>query len=566
MFGGNSNWRGPIWMPVNFLVVEALDRYARFFGDDLHGRVPDRLRAASSRSSEVAADLRERLISLFLVGADGRRPCFGWVDRLQHDPAWKDNVLFNEYFHGDNGAGLGAAPPDRLDGARRRADPPRRAACTMPTLGELMSSRRRRSAVTIRLGPQACGTLDEAAKREWLVADGVGGYAMGTVAGLRTRRYHGLLVVAVDGPAQPDARPRRARPGARRRRRALPARDRRVGRAAPSTRAGTSCSSRSTSTTACRAGAGRSAASCSSASSRWRTGRRRSASSTGCSRRDRPVRLELTPLCTWRSVHGERHRERRAGRSSRPTDGFVFERAYRVAGAGWAAGRRVVPRRPRARGGGARARTTARTSGRPARSRADLEPGALPRGDRGGRAVRRAAAAGGARSSRRRGARARELLARRGRDRRRSTRSSCSRPTSSRSRPPAGPTAVAGYPWFGEWSRDLMTSYEGLYLATNRADEGREVLRTSAATVSEGMLANTADTGSLEYNTVDGTLWFVHAVGRHVVGRPATTISGDELAPVLEQIVAAPRRRHALRHRASTRPTACCARAPTAGR
>ena len=98
------------------------------------------------------------------------------------------------------------------------------------------------------------------------------------------------------------------------------------------------------------------------------------------------------------------------------------------------------------------------------------------------------------------------------------------------------PTAVAGYPWFGEWSRDLMTSYEGLYLSTGRADEGREVLRTSAATVSEGMLANTADTGSLEYNTVDGTLWFVHAVGRHV------SVTGDddlghELAPVLDAIV-----------------------------
>ena len=98
------------------------------------------------------------------------------------------------------------------------------------------------------------------------------------------------------------------------------------------------------------------------------------------------------------------------------------------------------------------------------------------------------------------------------------------------------PTAVAGYPWFGEWSRDLMTSYEGLYLSTGRAEEGREVLRTSAATVSEGMLANTADTGSLEYNTVDGTLWFVHALGRHL------SVTGDdelgsELAPVLEQIV-----------------------------
>ena len=79
-----------------------------------------------------------------------------------------------------------------------------------------------------------------------------------------------------------------------------------------------------------------------------------------------------------------------------------------------------------------------------------------------------------------------------------------------------GPTAVAGYPWFGEWSRDLMTSYEGLFLATGRYDEGREALRRAAATVSEGMLANTADTGTLEYNTADGTLWFVHALGRHV--------------------------------------------------
>jgi len=108
MFGGNSNWRGPLWMPVNFLVVEALDRYARFFGDDLEVEHP----TGSGRQrtlEQIAADLRERLISLFVVDADGRRPCFGWVERLQTDPAWKDNLLFNEYFHGDNGAGLGAS-------------------------------------------------------------------------------------------------------------------------------------------------------------------------------------------------------------------------------------------------------------------------------------------------------------------------------------------------------------------------------------------------------------------------------------------------------------------------
>ena len=100
-----------------------------------------------------------------------------------------------------------------------------------------------------------------------------------------------------------------------------------------------------------------------------------------------------------------------------------------------------------------------------------------------------------------------------------------------------GPTAVAGYPWFGEWSRDLMTSYEGLFLSTGRAEEGREALRRAAATLSGGMLANTADTGTLEYNTVDGTLWFVHALGRHVEVTGDEDL-GSELAPALSDIVA----------------------------
>jgi hypothetical protein len=89
-------------------VVEALNRYARFFGDDLKLEYPTG--SGHERTlAEIVDDLQERLISLFVRGADGRRPCFGWVDRLQDDPAWKDNVLFNEYFHGDNGAGLGAS-------------------------------------------------------------------------------------------------------------------------------------------------------------------------------------------------------------------------------------------------------------------------------------------------------------------------------------------------------------------------------------------------------------------------------------------------------------------------
>jgi Glycosyl hydrolase family 63 C-terminal domain len=108
MFGGNSNWRGPIWFPLNYLVVSVLGRYYEFFGDSLIVEYP----AGSGHKVPldlIAADLQDRLISLFVTGPDGRRPCFGWVDKLQQDPAWKDNLLFNEYFHGDNGAGLGAS-------------------------------------------------------------------------------------------------------------------------------------------------------------------------------------------------------------------------------------------------------------------------------------------------------------------------------------------------------------------------------------------------------------------------------------------------------------------------
>jgi hypothetical protein len=108
MFGGNSNWRGPLWFPVNYLVVGALERYDRFFGDSIKIEYPARS-GQKLTLGEIAQDLRHRLISIFLVGPDGRRPCFGGTERMQTDPAWKDNIFFNEYFHGDNGAGLGAA-------------------------------------------------------------------------------------------------------------------------------------------------------------------------------------------------------------------------------------------------------------------------------------------------------------------------------------------------------------------------------------------------------------------------------------------------------------------------
>jgi hypothetical protein len=108
MFGGNSNWRGPVWFPVNYLAIRQFVIYQRFFGDDFKLDYPTG--SGQQRTfGQIAQDLADRLIAIWLPGPDGRRPVYGAVERLQTDPAWKDNLTFNEYFHGDNGAGLGAA-------------------------------------------------------------------------------------------------------------------------------------------------------------------------------------------------------------------------------------------------------------------------------------------------------------------------------------------------------------------------------------------------------------------------------------------------------------------------
>ena len=108
MFGGNSNWRGPIWFPLNYLLVEALERYHHFYGDSLKVELP----TGSGRHvtlAEVAREIAARLSRIFLPDASGRRPCHGEERRYAEDPHWRDLVLFHEYFHGENGRGVGAS-------------------------------------------------------------------------------------------------------------------------------------------------------------------------------------------------------------------------------------------------------------------------------------------------------------------------------------------------------------------------------------------------------------------------------------------------------------------------
>ncbi len=108
MFGGNSNWRGPIWFPVNYLMIEALQKYHHYFGDDLVVELPSDP-AEFLALDEVASELSHRLIKIFLLDEHGRRAVYGDNPIFQNDPHWRDHILFYEYFHGDTGAGLGAS-------------------------------------------------------------------------------------------------------------------------------------------------------------------------------------------------------------------------------------------------------------------------------------------------------------------------------------------------------------------------------------------------------------------------------------------------------------------------
>jgi hypothetical protein len=108
MFGGNSNWRGPVWMPMNFLLIEALQKFGFYFGDTFKVEFPTGS-GSPMNLWDISLELQRRLISIFVPGANNRCPFKGEVELFHNDPHWRDLVLFYEYFNGDTGAGCGAS-------------------------------------------------------------------------------------------------------------------------------------------------------------------------------------------------------------------------------------------------------------------------------------------------------------------------------------------------------------------------------------------------------------------------------------------------------------------------
>jgi hypothetical protein len=108
MFGGNSNWRGPIWMPVNLLLIRSLLQFYSYYGDAFKIEYP----TGSGKEEtlfEITIRISERIVGIFLKDESGRRPLYGETEKFQTDPYWRDLILFYEYFNGDNGAGVGAS-------------------------------------------------------------------------------------------------------------------------------------------------------------------------------------------------------------------------------------------------------------------------------------------------------------------------------------------------------------------------------------------------------------------------------------------------------------------------
>ncbi|MFZ1527487.1 MAG: amylo-alpha-1,6-glucosidase [Ferruginibacter sp.] len=359
----------------------------------------------------------------------------------------------------------------------------------------------------IAFGTQMCGDLRAGSQREWLLSDGLGGYATGTVTGLRTRRYHGLLTIA-ETPARRHLAVAALDPvlvpasGARvalgvhewaggvidpRGHLLLERFDLRDGVPRWRWRVGDVVLEREVAMTHATSGV--------SVSFRQLAG-------PSCD-------LEVRALVTWRDSHDQR-RAHGALDVAHDATGCVVEGRFRVHGPGWNPDGRwyhgVLMREESARGladtedlwsaGTFRAPLTTAGEGLEVRAwaiDATTQPPPHSAAD----------------TSR---ARARGMILRAGAV----TPLEEHLTLAADSFVVAGPDVVAGYPWFGSWSRDTMISFEGLFLVTGRVEEGRALLVAYAQQLSDGMLPNTADTGRVEYNTADATLWFVHALDRYL--------------------------------------------------
>ena len=382
----------------------------------------------------------------------------------------------------------------------------------------------------IAFGPQTVTDLEAGSAREWLVADGLGGYAMGTVNGLRTRRYHGVLVISTDPPRQ--------------RRLALASLDpvvvigdERVRLATHEWRSGAIDPAGHVHRTAFALIDG-------VPTWRWSVGpvvleaelaMAHGRSAVGvvyrCLATDRPVTVEIEALCTWRDIDGE---------TDTATDpvvahdagGFVFADAYRVSGPGWAPGGdwyRDVHHRVEAERG-LRADEDLWFAGRftavlAAGDAIDVAAWSLL--DDAHRTPPPPVPAIVAAAH----ARARALVTAAGVDD-----DIDAALVRAADQFVAADSVVAGYPWFGDWSRDTLVSYSGLFLATRRAGDGRRVLQRIAATLDHGLLANTVDHGARRDNAADAPLWFVRAVRAHLDATGDTDLAA-ELRPAIESIV-----------------------------
>ncbi|WP_436536970.1 amylo-alpha-1,6-glucosidase [Actinoplanes sp. HUAS TT8] len=372
----------------------------------------------------------------------------------------------------------------------------------------------------IAFGPQVCTDLTSGSTREWLLPDGLGGYAMGTVTGLRTRRYHGLLIVAGATPAS--------------RMLGLASLDAVV--TLPSgARVRLGCHEWSSGVVEPRGHELLSSFALIDGVPRWRwrigdvviereiaTVHGRAAVSVVHRQvAGGPAQITLEALCAWRDAHAEQGSSIAVAAAA---DGCVVEGAYRIAGPGFASAGEWF-RGVRYREEAARGLQDQENLWYAGSFHSSLESpvevlawaGDLSTPPPAGVAVD---------AARRRN---RELVAT-------ADPADAALVLAADAFVIKGPDVVAGYPWFGAWSRDTMISYEGLFLSTGRFSLGRELLLSYAETLSEGMLANTADTGSVEYNTADGTLWFLHAVDRHA------TVTGDDdlpsqLRPALRAVI-----------------------------